>query len=564
MQIRILTPAKKLLVQVLLSRTAAIFATIALAAGIIWLTSDVQASTADAPHAASAQGTKTVDAVDFPKKGTGVHPDAGDWFNTDSPISLADLKGRIVLLDFWTLCCINCIHTLPDLAKLEARYPGVLVVIGVHSPKFDNEKKSASVSKAVLRYDIKHPVFNDADRKLWKTYGVDWWPTLVVIDPDGKFREGGFASGEGRVEEVERYIQSLIKEYGNKLKKDPITFRLSKEKAHALSFPGKILADAASKRLFIADSTNNRVVITDLSGKKIAIAGNGKEGLKDGKFSEAEFSDPQGMCLDGELLYVADRKNHAIRELNLKDQTVKIVAGNGDKQRPLPPRAPGTTWGPRKLPMSSPWDLLLYNKRIYIAAAGQHQIWYLDRSADKMGVYAGTGEENLRDAPHARANFAQPSGLATDGKKLYVADAETSTIRAVPIGGAAGEVTTIVGSTIRDKALMTFGDVNGVGTNVRLQHALGVAHDAGKLYVADTYNSKIKVIDPLKRTCDLFVGGRDEFQEPGGLSIIAGKIYVADTNNHRIQVVDIRSRSVSTLELQGVEPLQREAVSGTP
>jgi DNA-binding beta-propeller fold protein YncE len=485
-----------------------------------------------------------------------------DWINSDKPISLADLRGRIVLLDFWTLCCINCIHTLPDLAALEARYPGMLVVIGVHSPKFDNERKTASIMKAVLRYNVKHPVVNDADRKIWKTYGAEWWPTLVLIDPDGKVR--GIASGEGNLDIADRDIRALIKEYEGKgtLKKDVIKFKLAKEPETPLAFPGKILADAKSKRLFIADSTNNRVVITDLEGKKIAVAGSGKEGLKDGKFADAEFSDPQGMCLDGETLYVADRKNHAIRALNLKDQTVKIVAGTGEKQKALPPRPAGSSWTARKLPMSSPWDLLLLGKRIYIAAAGQHQIWYFDPGRDTVGVYAGTGHENLLDGPREKAKFAQPSGLATDGKRLFVADAETSTIRALPIGGAAGPVTTIVGSTTYDAALMTFGDQNGVGTQVRLQHALGVAHLDGKLYVADTYNSKIKLIDPNRRSCENFVGNENVFNEPGGLSFAGGKMYVADTNNHRVRIVDMKTKEISTLQLQGVEPVVRgEAVS---
>jgi DNA-binding beta-propeller fold protein YncE len=519
-----------------------------LAAAVAYLTFD-----GDAPTATAAQPLKFKEPAPDLVGGT-------DWLNTDKPINLADLRGRIVLLDFWTLCCINCIHTLPDLAKLEARYPGVLVVIGVHSPKFENERKTASVLKAVLRYDIKHPVYNDADRKIWKAYGIDWWPTLVLIDPDGKVR--GIASGEGNLDAADKEIRALIKEYNGKLKKDPISFKLAKESpASPLSFPGKVLADAASKRIFIADSTNNRIVITDFEGKKIAVAGVGKEGLKDGKFAEAEFSDPQGMALDGETLYVADRKNHAIRALDLKKETVKLVAGTGDKQKALPPRVPGTSWTAKKLPMSSPWDLLMVNKRIYIAAAGQHQVWYFDVSRDTVGVYAGTGEENMKDGPREKANFAQPSGLATDGKRLFVADAETSTIRAIPIGGAAGNVTTIVGSTEYNKALMTFGDVPGVGNQVRLQHALGVAHLDGKLYIADTYNSKVKIVDPIKRTCEDFVGSPSTFQEPGGLSIAGGKIYVADTNNHRIATVDVKTRQIATLELQGVDPVLRAEVS---
>ena len=293
----------------------------------------------------AAQGKQPIAAADFP----GGH----DWLNTDNPIKLADLKGRIVLLDFWTLCCINCIHTLPDLAELEARYPGILVVIGVHSPKFENEKKTASIRKAVLRYNIKHPVLNDADHKLWNAYGVTSWPTLVLIDPDGNYR--GYAAGEGNFELVDASIRKLMKEYKGKLKETPIQFKLAKEKeVTSLFFPGKVLADAASNRLFIADSTNHRIVITSLGGKKIAIAGSGKEGLKDGKFAEAQFSDPQGMALDSDTLYVADRKNHAIRALNLKNETVKLVAGTGeqidsaDKARPAPPStsastAPGTS-----------------------------------------------------------------------------------------------------------------------------------------------------------------------------------------------------------------------------
>lgn len=477
-----------------------------------------------------------------------------EWLNTAKPLSIEDLKGRVVLLDFWTLCCINCIHTLPDLAVLEARYPGVLVVIGIHSPKFENEKKTASILKAVLRYEIKHPVYNDAEKKLWRAYGVNQWPTLALIDPDGNFRGGAF--GEGNLELVDRSIKALIQEYEKKgtLKKDPIQFKLLAEKtASPLSFPGKVLADAKSKRLFIADSTNHRVVVTDLDGKKIAVAGSGKEGLKDGTFAEAEFSDPQGMALDGETLYVADRKNHAIRALDLKKETVKLVAGTGVKN--LLGRL-GTAGSAKKIALCSPWDLLIHNKMIYVAMAGHHQIWTFDPAKSYINAYAGTGWEELKDGPIKSAMFAQPSGLATDGKRLFVADSEISAIRSVPMLGVKGNVTTIVG-----EGLFEFGDKNGVGNAVRLQHALGVAYLDGKLYVADTYNSKIKIIDPNKRSCDTYVGDPTQktFDEPSGLSIALGKMYVADTNSHRIQIVDMKTREVSTLRLQGVEPIRRSS-----
>jgi thiol-disulfide isomerase/thioredoxin len=473
-----------------------------------------------------------------------------DWLNTAKPIKLEELRGRIVLLDFWTLCCINCIHTLPDLARLEAKYPGVLVVIGVHSPKFDNEKKTASIRKAILRYRVKHPVVNDANQLIWKRYRVSSWPTLVLIDPEGNKVASG--SGEGLYEAVDQAIAKLVKEYRAKkmLKDTPLEFELAREKDKSpLFFPGKVLADAASKRLFIADSTNNRIVITDLDGKKIAVAGTGKEGKTDGGFGKATFSDPQGMALDGDTLYVADRKNHMIRALDLKAETVKAVAGTGAQDRGG--RAGGGL--ALRVGLNSPWDLLLHEKKLFIAMAGHHQIWTLDLQKRLVVPYAGNGREDIADGELEKSSFAQPSGLATDGKNLYVADSEISAIRSLPMNGE-GEVKTIVG-----EGLFEFGDVNGTGDKVRLQHALGVAWHGGQLYVADTYNSKIKLIDPKKRTCSTFMGegpgwlAEGNFNEPGGLGFGGDKLYVADTNAHRIRVIDMKTRELSTLTLKGVE-----------
>jgi DNA-binding beta-propeller fold protein YncE len=481
-----------------------------------------------------------------------------DWLNTDKAITAADLKGRVVLVDFWTLCCINCIHTLPDLAKLEAKYPGVLVVIGVHSPKFENEKKTESIRKAVLRYEVKHPVINDADHKIWKRYGVESWPTLLLFDPDGNYY--GEVSGEGVYDVLDEHIGKLVKSFKQKktLIETPLSFQLARDKGDSpLYFPGKVLADAASGRLFVADSTNHRIVITDLGGKKIAVAGEGVEGFKDGTFAAARFSDPQGMALVGETLYVADRKNHALRALDLKDKAVRTVAGTGEQDR-----YGRNKGGPAlKTGLNSPWDLLAHDGKVYVAMAGHHQIWTYDPAQERVEPFSGNGRETISDGPHKLAAFAQPSGLATDGKVLYVADSETSSIRAVPFN-AQGQVSTVVG-----EGLFEFGDVDGVGEKVRLQHALGVAYRAGKLYVADTYNSKIKLIDPEKRSCTTFLGDppgwlkAKMFNEPGGLSIAGDKLYVADTNNHRIRVVDLTTKEVTTLALQGVEPVRREVTA---
>lgn len=475
------------------------------------------------------------------------------WLNTAGPLRLKDLRGKIVLLDFWTYCCINCMHVLPDLDKLEKKYPNELVVIGVHSAKFENEKDSQAIRKAILRYEIKHPVVNDAEMTIWKIYGVQAWPTIGLIDPEGFIVYA--SSGEGQFAALDRKISDLIRIHKAKgtLNQKPLRFeRVREEGASPLFFPGKVLADAASNRLFIADSTHHRIVITDLAGKKITIAGTGTPGKADGPFDKASFDDPQGMALRGDTLYVADRKNHLIRALDLKANFVKTVAGTGKQGRVRGHGGPALQVG-----LNSPWDILLHGDTLFIAMAGHHQIWTFDLKRNALDPYAGNGLENIRDGtlgPMGQANLAQPSGLASDGKTLYVADSEVSAIRAMPLDGK-GIVSTIVGM-----GLFEFGDVDGVGNKVRLQHPLGVAFHEGKLYVADTYNSKIKVIDPAKRSAQTFLGGQEVgwlagplFSEPAGLSIANGKLYVADTNAHRIRVVNLQTKAVTTLELEGVE-----------
>jgi DNA-binding beta-propeller fold protein YncE/alkyl hydroperoxide reductase subunit AhpC len=474
------------------------------------------------------------------------------WLNTAGPLRLKDLRGKIVLLDFWTFCCINCIHVLPDLAKLEKKYANELVVIGVHSAKFENEKNTDAIRKAILRYEIAHPVVNDANQTIWRAYGARAWPSMFLIDPEGNvvWRE----SGEGLYEELDREISRLIKIHtANKtLNTRPLKFELVRDSLgkSPLFFPGKVIADPKNNRLFIADSTHHRIVITDLTGKKIAIAGTGQPGNKDGSFSTAMFNDPQGMAVRGDTLYVADRKNHLIRMLDLSKQVVRTVAGTGEQGRDRYGDGPALKTG-----LNSPWDVLLDGNRLFIAMAGHHQIWVMDLAKNRVAAYAGDGGEDIIDGPLGRSRFAQPSGLASDGRTLYVADSETSSIRTVPLRGR-GEVGTIVG-----QGLFEFGDIDGSGDRVRLQHALGVTYHDGLLYVADTYNSKIKVIDPVRRTSQTFLGGEAEgwlamplFSEPGGIHYADGKLYVADTNAHRIRIIDLKTKALSTLQLKGVEP----------
>lgn len=465
------------------------------------------------------------------------------WLNTAKPVSLKDLRGKVVLLDFWTLCCINCIHTLPDLEKLEKKWAKELVVIGVHSPKFDNEKSTASIRKALLRYEVTHPVVNDSERRIWETYAIDSWPTLVLIDPEGNFVARG--SGEGLYEAVDEAISDLVKKHkaSGTLKEDPLKFQLEKETSESiLKFPGKVITDPAGKRLFVADSTNHRIICSTPEGAIEWVAGIGKSGNVDGDFSKAAFNDPQGMAFipgEPEKLLVADRKNHQIRELDLKNKKVTTIAGNGKQGQDRRVGGPG-----KKVGLNSPWDLWLDGKRVFIAMAGHHQIWVLDLATNNVTPFAGSGRETLIDGEFQSSCFAQPSGLASDGSTLFVADSETSSVRALPISPTEKEplVSTLVGTH-----LFKFGDKDGTGDNVLLQHALGVAWLNGKLYVADTYNNKLKTLDPKTRQCQAFLDG---FHEPGGIWANNGLLYVADTNAHKIVIVDPASKKTKSVNFQ--------------
>src|SRR5438552_2643036 len=367
------------------------------------------------------------------------------WLNTDKPLSLAGLKGKVVLLDFWTYGCINCMHIIPDLKKLEKKYPNELVVIGVHSAKFENEKDIENIRRIILRYEIEHPIVNDADFAIWRAYAVDAWPTRYLIDPAGYII--GRLSGEGGYQELDKAIGDTIAEFRKRgeLNEAPLKFVLERAKVGdlPLAFPGKILADEKSDRLFIADSDHNRIVIAKLDGTLIEIIGSGGHGADDGSFDRASFFRPQGMAVDGDTLYIADTENHLIREVDLKLKTVKTVAGTGRQSRePEAGMAHSTA-------LNSPWDLQLVGRTLYIAMAGPHQIWRLDLDKQQVSIFAGSGGEARRDGPVDEAAFAQPSALATDGKTLYVSDAEANIIRAIDLGSL-GKVRTLVGGNLFD------------------------------------------------------------------------------------------------------------------
>lgn len=522
-------------------------------------------------------------------------PSKLDWLNT-APLQFSrELKGKVVLLDFWTYCCINCMHVLPDLEFLERKYKDKpFAVVGVHSAKFDNEKDLDSIRNAVLRYNINHPVVNDGDMYLWRELGISSWPTFGVVSPNGKLLAQ--ISGEGHRKDLDALVEAALLYYGEKnmLDNAPISLSLEKDNdprllTSPLKFPGKLAVDALNSRLFISDSNHNRIVVTDLKGNFIVQVGStGEEGLQDGKFDVATFNRPQGLAYNPKknLLYVADTENHALREIDFVNELVRTLAGNGTKGSDYEGGGKGTSQV-----LNSPWDVCFDSNHeiVYIAMAGQHQIWQHDTFDGSTRAFSGDGfERNLNGSSSRSSSFAQPSGisLSPDLKEIYVADSESSSIRAVDLK-TGGTRLLAGGDPLISENLFRFGDHDGIGSDALLQHPLGVMSGMdGQIYITDSYNHKIKKLDPSsKRVVTLAGTGKAgfkdgpslsaQFSEPSGIAEAGnGRLLIADTNNSVIRYLDMNDRGAEllTLELNGVMPpakskspkrLQRRSLSDT-
>lgn len=446
------------------------------------------------------------------------------WLNTDQSYSLRDFRGKIVLLDFWTLGCINCQHIIPDLQRLEAEYPHELVVIGVHSAKFDNEKTRNAVRKAILKFGITHPVVNDADFDIWRHYAINAWPTIVLIDPEGHVV--GQKAGEAIYEVVKPNIDQLIREFEGKLNREPIVFRSEESLDTPLRFPSKIIA-APNDTLFIADSGHHRILQISREGKVLEVIGKGSRGFENGQYQHASFNEPHGLALWGNNLYVADAKNNAIRMVDLLEKTVATAAGTGELEYYLY----GEKWGEPVNP-NSPWDLAIgANQQLFIASAGNHQILRMDLRTEQVLRFAGNGREALVNGPFTEASFNQPSGLALKDHLLYVADAEASAIRVVDLKNET--VSTLIG-----RGLFDFGDQDGTTDGALLQHAVGLTVDGTLLYIADTYNGKIKVVDTERKRVRTLLAGLDE---PNDVKVIDGYLWISDTNHHQLLKVNLET-----------------------
>jgi thiol-disulfide isomerase/thioredoxin len=459
-----------------------------------------------------------------------------DWINTDMPPTLEALRGRVVLINFWTYDCVNCINQLPDLRYFENKYHDGVSVIGVHSPKYDSQLASASLLKAVNRHHIRHPVASDPGYLAWQAYGVKSWPTMAVLDAQGQL--AALLPGEGRRQEADALIGHLLDEAAaNDLRVyESGVNTLRPEPRMRLLFPAKLLATDSS--LWIADSGHNRILECNHEGRILRQFGSGNPGYWDGRGQDSGFAEPQGMAIVKDALYVADTGNHSVRRIRLLHGEVETVVGTGVLGHDLP----FEHIEPTKVAMSAPSDVAAVGDNLYIAVSGQNQIWQLDLNRNKLVALAGSGQLGIADGTGVAASFAQPSSLSVIGQQLVVADAAGSAIRLMRL--LDNRVSTLIGAGLYD-----FGDAAGKRETARLQHPMAVCADArGLVFVADSYNGKIKALN--MRSGELrALNLRYHFHEPAGLSLAAGALWIANTNDHEIVRVDLGSGQVKQLTI---------------
>ena len=496
--------------------------------------------------------TERIHAPDF----TG----ATAWLNTDEALTIKGLRGQVVVLDFWTYCCVNCMHLLPVLRDLEERHRNdPLIVIGIHSAKFDAEKDAQRILGAMRRYGVEHPVAVDSELRIWSAYAVRSWPTLIVLRPDGTL--AAVAPGEPEPATLEACVQQQLDEgrANGTLAERPLrVHRKSAESARALSYPGKVAWGPG--RIFISDSGHHRVLVVDQKGEVLETIGSGLRGHREGPFAEAALDDPQGLAVRSDELYIADARAHVIWKADLAAGRLTRIAGTFELGRaPLGfDKADALTAALR-----SPWDVAVRGNELYVALAGSHQLAVVDLSSNVIEAIAGNGREALIDGPGAQAALAQPSGLAVQGDVLYIADSESSGVRLLDLRSR--KLYTLAGGP----GLFDFGDKVGKVETGMLQHPLAVAVTRSSgLLVADTYNDKLKRFSPDGlRLEEFFTGAADSrLGQPAGLAVLPdGEVLVADTNNHRVVLISPDGARAFELEVKGApEPRRGVAVEPAP
>jgi len=436
------------------------------------------------------------------------------WLNTGGvAYPIGELRGRFVLLDFWTFCCVNCLHVIEELRPVEEKWADELVVVGVHSPKFVHEADPEALEAAVERYEVHHPVLDDPELLTWQAYTARAWPTLVLVDPEG-YVVAQYA-GEGHAHAIDRLLGELVEEHRAKgtLQPGDSPYVPPVVEPTTLRFP----ADAApldDGHVLVADAGHDRVVELDGTGE-------GPDVVREW----GGFKEPNGLCVVGSTAYVADTVHHQLKSIDLTTGEVSVLAGTGEQWM----QGDGTDR------LSSPWALAWWQDRVWIAMAGIHQLWTFDPETGTVEVAAGTTNEGLLDGPLAEAWFAQTSGVVAAEERLWLVDAETSSLRYV----SDGEVHTVIG-----EGLFDFGFRDGPADEALLQHPLGVCVlPDGSVIVCDTYNGAIRRYEPANGEVTTLASG---LAEPSAAYVDFPDLVVVESAAHRLTRVPLAAAARHT------------------
>lgn len=464
-------------------------------------------------------------------------PDDLKWVNTEERIQLSGLRGKVVLLSFWTGSSIACEQQAQELRQLEAKFHDGLVILGIHTPKHPAEAEDDVVLKVANRWHLRYPIANDREWVLWRQLGIESWPSIVLVDHESRLL--GVYPGEGRRAELEIRVQEILDRAAETDHRsyDAAPVARKPEPRAPLRFPTRIVASAS--HLYVADTGYNRVLELGFDGRISRQFGSGNPGHWDARGTEAGFRNPVGLALAKEFLLVADTGNHCIRRVRLMTGDIDTIAGNGSCDRPV-----GTDIArPRSTPLASPVDIAMLNDRLYIAMAGSHQVWQLDLGRGSLSLYVGNGREDAVDGTGTFSSFAQPSGLAVANDILYVLDASTSALRSVRLYD--GRVSTLIPG-----GLFSGGSNDGNGMGARMCHPTAVHADLprGVLWIADTLNHKLRVYALAKAELKtLNVNYR--LQSPAGVCVAQQAVWIANTDAHEILKLDLKTGKLARLPI---------------